>query len=429
MPSSSTSSSDIVRLVRRAALFMTGLVLVYPVALFVLSHVPAPDSNEYEQDYSLYQFATRNYTLPGGFGYTLTRYREIDDYENIDILFLGSSRCYYSFAPHVFRRLGLTTFNMGTPSQTPLNTRFLLERYYDRLNPKLVVFEINLHILQKDGVESFYDLMINTPVSRENVRMSLATGYPHAINAMAVRILSSLTTSLHDCRMQDRPMDEYLPGGAVLARNSNQEVFNEQPAAVDIPDRQSDYLSDIIEFVRERGAELILVVAPIPKEWQPIITNYTAVTARIQALADSHGVRFYDFSRNLTLDTRSDFKDFHHLNGNGAKIFSYDILDSLLDMSEYRQALNVEPLLAAKVYTGRGIAFADKGDYDRAIDDYYKALALAPESGLTYYNQARACQKAGRISEAIQAYRMFIKYAPQQYAQYVEPVKAQIKAL
>ncbi len=67
--------------------------------------------------------------------------------------------------------------------------------------------------------------------------------------------------------------------------------------------------------MQDRGSELILVVAPVPKEWQPIITNYAEVTTKIKDLAAGHGVRFYDFNEATTLNSRTDFKDFHHLNG------------------------------------------------------------------------------------------------------------------
>jgi len=429
MRRSSIFSSDIGRMLRRATGFVAGLAVVLPLTLFAISQIPAPEFNNGTHQFNLYQFVTRNYTLPGGYGYTLTRFREAADCRDIDILFLGSSRCYYSFAPHVFDRLGLKTFNLGSPSQTPLNSLYLLNRYYDQLNPRLVVLEVNLHVLTKDGLEAFYDLMINTPVSWENARMSLATQYPHAITAMAVRALTSLTTPFESFEMQDRPMDPYLGKGAVSAKNFNQETFNEQPSEVHIPDRQWDYLSGIIDLVRSKGAKLILVVAPIPKEWRPIITNYAQVTAQIRDLASAHGARLYDFNTTIALDTRTDFKDFHHLNANGAKIFSYDILDSLLDVPDYRNALNIAPQLAAEVYAGRGIAFTEKGDLDKAIADYDRALALSPEAGMIYYNKARACEKAGHIVEAIQAYRDFVRLAPGQYAQYVEPVKAQIALL
>jgi tetratricopeptide (TPR) repeat protein len=429
MPSSSTSSSDVLRLLKRAGLFHGGLVMIYAVMLFVLARTPAPDFNDYRYEYSLYQFITRDYTLPGGYGYTLKRFREITQYENLDMLFLGSSRCYYAFAPNVFSRLGLKTFNMGSPSQSPLNTRFLLERYYERLNPKLVVFEINPHILEKDGLESFYDLMINTPLSPEIFRMSLATRHPQAMNGLAVRALTSLTTPFETFQMQNRPMDRYHEGGALSSRNFNDKTFQETPSAVKIPEEQLNHLEAVVDFIQERGAELILVVAPIPMEWDGVITNYAEFSDAIEAVADAHQVRFYDFNRTLTLDTRTDFKDFHHLNANGAKIFSYDILDSLLDVPRYRAALDVDPLLAADVYAGRGIAFAEMGELDKAIIDYDRALALTPQAGEVHYNKGRACQKAGRIAEAIAAYRQFIRYAPVEYRKYIEPVRAQIRAL
>ncbi len=429
MRRSSISNSDALRFVKRTSGFIGGLIPVGLLTLWALSLVPAPAAENQGERYSLYQFVTRNFTLPGGYGYTLTRFREADTTRNVDVLFLGSSRCYYSFAPHVFDRLGLKTFNLGSPSQTPLNTRYVLDRYWDRLNPKLVVFEVNLHILEKDGVESFYDLMINTPVSLDMAEMSLATGHPHAMTSMAVRALSSLTTPFESFQMQDRPMDPYLGKGAVAAKNFNQETFNEKPSAVHIPDQQKEYLADIIDFVRTRGAQVILVVAPIPKEWRPIITNYSEVMANLGDLADSHGARLYDFNAAMTLDSRTDFKDNHHLNANGAKIFSYDVLDSLLDVPDYRVALDIDPARAADVYAGRGITRAEQGDLDRAIDDYHRALVLKPQDGMIYYNLARACQKAGKKADAIEAYRSFVRLAPVEYAQYIEPVKAQIATL
>jgi hypothetical protein len=424
-----TSSSDTARFVRHVAVFAVGFIPVCVLTLWLVGSLPAPDLTSADSPYSLYQFMTRNFTLPGGYGYTLTRFREAEETRDVDVLFLGSSRCYYSFAPHVFDRVGLKSFNLGSPSQTPLNTRILLDRYWEQLDPKIVVFEVNLHIMEKDGVESFYDLMINTPPSWAMARMSLATRLPHALTGLAVHALSTLSRPFDSVRMQSRPMDPYLGKGAVAAKNFNQETFKEKSSEVHIPDRQLGYLADIIDFVHSHDAQIVLAVAPIPREWRAIITNYPDVMSELGDLANRHGARLYDFNAAMTLDTRTDFKDFHHLNANGSKVFSYDILDSLLDVPNYRQALDIDPALAAEVYNGRGIAFAEKGDFIRAIDDYHRALELNPGDAMIHYNLARVCEKAGRVRGAIDAYRRFVDLAPPEYHAYVAPVKAQIKTL
>ena len=41
-------------------------------------------------------------------------------------------------------------------------------------------------------------------------------------------------------------------------------------------------------------------------------------------------------------------------------------------------------------YSNRGYAYFQKGDYDRAIQDYNKAIELDPQLALTYCNRAEA---------------------------------------
>ena len=51
-------------------------------------------------------------------GASATMWRQYYEEEKIDVVFVGASVCSASFAPDVFdRRLGLNSFNMGTPAQ------------------------------------------------------------------------------------------------------------------------------------------------------------------------------------------------------------------------------------------------------------------------------------------------------------------------
>ena len=70
------------------------------------------------------------------------RFREIRDYKNIDLLFLGSSHSYRSFDTRLFTDAGYTSFNLGSALQTPFNSYYLLREYFDQLKPKVVILSV-----------------------------------------------------------------------------------------------------------------------------------------------------------------------------------------------------------------------------------------------------------------------------------------------
>jgi tetratricopeptide (TPR) repeat protein len=77
----------------------------------------------------------------------------------------------------------------------------------------------------------------------------------------------------------------------------------------------------------------------------------------------------------------------------------------------YLKSLGKKQMIGVFLYNA-GIAYYSKGFHDQAISDYNKALEINPRYALPYYNMALSCNKAGRVKEAIQAYRRFIQYAP-----------------
>ncbi|MDR1602709.1 MAG: tetratricopeptide repeat protein [Tannerella sp.] len=49
----------------------------------------------------------------------------------------------------------------------------------------------------------------------------------------------------------------------------------------------------------------------------------------------------------------------------------------------------------AKEYFQRGYAYYYKGDYDKAIESYHKAIELKPDYAEAYYNQGNAYKNKG----------------------------------
>ena len=90
----------------------------------------------------------------------LTRLNEVKNIKNIDILFLGSSHTYRGFDTRVFKKNGYNSFNLGSSSQSPIQTLTLTKRYLNQLNPKLIVYEVYPTTFTIDGIESSLDIIV-----------------------------------------------------------------------------------------------------------------------------------------------------------------------------------------------------------------------------------------------------------------------------
>jgi len=87
-------------------------------------------------------------------------------------------------------------------------------------------------------------------------------------------------------------------------------------------------------------------------------------------------------------------------------------------IEDYSKAIELDPKYAA-AYNARGLAYVNKGDYDRAIEDYNKAVELEPKYANAYYNRGWAYYNKGNYYRAIADYTKAIeldsKYANAYY--------------
>lgn len=293
--------------------------------LFLLSNISIGGKTVIEE-------ITRNYDYIGGIGQSLKRFKEIDDFnhKSIDILFLGSSHCYRSFDPRIFAKFDLETFNMGSSAQTPLNSYYLLKRYFNKLNPKLLVLETYPVMFCHDGLESFYDLSVNLTYSKEILEMAIATKNSHAINSLVSKFVSFKATPPIQAAQREIAGEFYISGGYVETKKVNHDSKIPDFSHLDLSNVQMKYLRKIIEFVKKNDSEVILVIQPMPKPFVNSMINYDEISDRIRRIAEICGIKYFDFNEIIFLREDEHFKDFDHLNASGVKIFNETLISLLI---------------------------------------------------------------------------------------------------
>jgi Flp pilus assembly protein TadD len=65
-----------------------------------------------------------------------------------------------------------------------------------------------------------------------------------------------------------------------------------------------------------------------------------------------------------------------------------------------------------KFYNNRGIAYAEKGQYDQAISDFSKAIEINPRYGKAYNNRGIVYRLTGRYDQAISDFNKAIEINP-----------------
>ena len=80
-------------------------------------------------------------------------------------------------------------------------------------------------------------------------------------------------------------------------------------------------------------------------------------------------------------------------------------------ITDYNQALRINPNLA-EAYNNRGNAYSDKRDYDRAIADFKQAIRINPNLAETYNNRGNAYRGKGDFDRAIADYNQALRINP-----------------
>ncbi|MES2554818.1 MAG: hypothetical protein V4604_01640 [Bacteroidota bacterium] len=271
----------------------------------------------------------------GTFGHTLSRLTDARNTKDVDVLFLGASTCYRGFDTRYFESKGLTSFNLGSSSQTPINTNLLLKRYLQQIKPKLVVYEVYPETFQIDGVESTLDITANDQLDGYSAQMVFKTLNAKTLNtyiyASYLQFAGKNTTNRQP---KQRETDTYIDRNGFVERELTcfkyltykKEVKNGKVIKKEwiIRPNQQAAFEATIALLKSEKIPYVLVRAPITSRLNDSYDNNAEFDAYIQ----QHG-RYYNFNKRLQLNDSLDFYDAVHLNQRGVTIFNEALYQKL----------------------------------------------------------------------------------------------------
>jgi len=271
-------------------------------------------------------FLRRNliYTL-GGNGFTYTRLKEVKDLSHVDVLLLGSSRAYRSFDTRIFDTAGLTSFNLGTSNQTPIQSLYLLEKYLEKLKPATIVFEVNPDIFSNNGVESAIDIISNEKMNVSLLKMAIDINHIKVWNTLIYSTFRKSTGLENSFIEGNQKTDQkYIKGGYVLSltENFDQDAGNSYVCHLDR--KQLDAFEKILSLVKSANIKILLVQSPVVSA----LYNSCSENENFDRLVNQRS-DYINFNRTLNLTDTLHFTDGQHLNQNGVDIFCNEILKLL----------------------------------------------------------------------------------------------------
>ena len=291
--------------------------------------------------------------------FTAKRYSEFYEQEkdSIDLVFLGSSHSYCTFDPEIIdEALGTNSWQLGTPSQHPNTTYYVLKEVLNHQSPKTVVMEVYWGLCDKEfepkQADSFLEVLNNDDLKDEFLTKGFPIGEQVKYNIPAIRFQqdyfayksSEKEKELEEEYNVSKPwqapangIEYYRSKGYVYCDIIIDEIEFDKTNQFkgfdgkrwNFNNKQKEYLEKIVELCIENNIELIFVTAPVANVSMDFIENYSAVNEKVSDFAKKQDVPYVDYNiinMEEELFTNDNFRDDAHLNHSGVEILDKEFI-------------------------------------------------------------------------------------------------------
>ena len=265
-----------------------------------------------------------NYRI-ASYGHSYTRFNEVKNVKNVDILFLGSSHSYRGFDGRMFEKSGYSTFNLGSSAQTPLQTEILLKRYLKTLKPKMVVYEVFPPAFNIDGVESSMDIISNDINDKYSLKLAVKQQHLAVWNTLIYGFYRDyFNKNKKIAENKNKNNDTYISGGFVAQKLQYYKKIQYVKDTLFFNDSQLYQFKENIKLIQKQNIKIILVQAPITPLRYKSYTNNDYFDKKMTNIGT-----YYNFNKIISLNDSLHFFDDNHLNQNGVNLFNNAFIKKL----------------------------------------------------------------------------------------------------
>jgi len=97
-------------------------------------------------------------------------------------------------------------------------------------------------------------------------------------------------------------------------------------------------------------------------------------------------------------------------------------------IKDFDVAISADPS-SYVLYFNRGMAFVYKGQYEKALPDLNKAIEIKPDFAKAYINKGLVCEELKMAQDAVEAYKMAVKYDDSESKEIAKDAQESIKAI
>ena len=232
----------------------------------------------------------------------------------IDVLVAGDSESYTSVSPmDLWDRAGIAAYDCGQPGQRIQETYYILKTAFRTQSPKLVLFETNT--------------MFRDPGFLKNVQLSLTE--PLAYHFPVIKYHNAWKALFDGPGGLKKSYKGFEIRDKVVSYEGDEEYMKETKDKAQIPEVVRIYMEKIKRLCEKNGANLLLVSAPSPKNY-----NYKKHNS-LEEYARENNLPYVDLNmkfRDIGIDWKLDSYDRgDHLNISGARKVTAYIGEYLAD--------------------------------------------------------------------------------------------------